>query len=126
MNRAEQFRFSDFTRSNYRKLLGLAKQRYVFRSFENFIRGESFVLWRHDVDFSMHAAARLAEIEHDEGVQATYFVHLHNEFYNLLESTTWARLKRIIAQGHSIGLHFDAHFYRAVSKDGMLEKFLPL
>ena len=69
------------------------------------------VLWRHDVDVSMHRAARLAEIEAERGVVATYFVNPRSVFYNLLEPEIEVLLRRIRSLGHEIGLHFDAGAY---------------
>ena len=65
------------------------------------------VLWRHDVDVSMHRAARLAEIEAERGAVATYFVNPRSAFYNLLEPEIEVLLRRIRSLAHEIGLHFD-------------------
>ena len=111
MQNSKKYHFADFTRSNYRRLLKLAAQSYVFRTFQNYKPGERFVLWRHDVDFSIQAAKKLAVIESEEGVRATYFFHLHNTFYNLLEKENTSCVREIIAAGHEIGLHFDPEFY---------------
>jgi len=110
---ASLYHFADFTRANYRRLVVLAKERFTFRTFTSFSETERFVIWRHDVDFSPHSARRLADIEAEEGVVATYFLHLHNEFYNLLERDIAKCVKAIISRGHRIGLHFDHHYYHA-------------
>jgi hypothetical protein len=102
----------DFTYDNYRQLLRQAKQKYVFRGYTTFSREERFVLWRHDIDLSMHSARNLARIEFEEGVAATYFVNLHSEWYNALEQEISNRLHDILRCGHEIGLHFDSHYYR--------------
>lgn len=123
MNDAERYHFADFTRANYRRLIRLAGDRYRFRTFTSFDRAERFVLWRHDVDHSPHGALRLARIEAEEGVTATYFFHLHNSFYNLLEPEIARRVREILALGHSVGLHFDSHFYD-IERAADLEKHL--
>lgn len=110
--KADPYHFADFTRDNYRHLLQLAQQSYAFRSYTNFNPQERFVLWRHDVDFSPHGARRLAKIEAEEGIVTTFFFHLHSEFYNLLEQEISDCVRYIIAMGHSIGLHFDTHYYK--------------
>ena len=66
------------------------------------------MLWRHDVNVSMHRAVRLAEIEAESGVVATYFVNPRSAFYNLLEPEIEILARRIRSLGHEIGLHFDA------------------
>jgi hypothetical protein len=120
---AERYHFADFTRSNYRRLLHLAREQYVFRTFTDYQPDERFVLWRHDVDLSMHAALKLAEIEAEENITATYFLHLHSEFYNLFEKEVFDCVKAVAAFGHALGLHFDTHF-SAVSDESELEKQL--
>lgn len=79
------------------------------------------VLWRHDVDVSMHRAARLAEIEAERGVVATYFVNPRSVFYNLLEPEIEVLVRRIRSLGHEIGLHFDAGAYSTatLTSDGL-------
>lgn len=109
---AERYHYADFTRDNYRRLLRLAKERYRFRAYtEISAADEPFVLWRHDVDMSVHSALRLARIEAEEGVSATYFMHLHSEFYNLLERSVADCVQGILSAGHRLGLHFDAAYY---------------
>jgi len=121
-----RYNFSDFTTTNFRKLMQLAKkENYSFRTFTNFDKRGKFVLWRHDVDFSMHRARKLARIEADENIKATYFLFLHSEFYNLLEKEITDCVVDIIKTGHEIGLHFDVSYYR-INDEKSLEKYLLL
>jgi hypothetical protein len=100
--------FIDFTEDGFRALLRQLKQRvYRFASYGD-TGSDRHVLWRHDVDFSMHRAARHAEIEAEERAKATYFLNPRCNYYNLLEPETAALVKRIISAGHEIGLHFDS------------------
>lgn len=113
--------FSDFTEDNYRRLLRLAKSRYRFAGYRE--AGEQgVVLWRHDLDASMNRSLRLAEIERDEGVTATYFLFPRCLYYNLLNPLTHALVLRIIAMGHEIGLHFDpTHYGKGLTKGQLVE-----
>ena len=120
---AERYHFADFTRENYLRLLRLARGTYTFRTFADFDRSERYVIWRHDVDFSMHAALKLAQIEADEGLRTTYFLHFHSEFYNLLERGVSDCVRAIAALGHTLGLHFDPHYY-GVTTEPELERLL--
>lgn len=119
----KNYHFEDFTEENYRNLLRLCKKNYRFILFdEHYAEGKN-VLWRHDVDLSVHRARRLAQIENEENVHSTYFIHLHNEFYNALEKETAACIFEIIECGHQIGLHFDPNFYSldtALGNEGLL------
>jgi hypothetical protein len=110
-SRAERRHFSDFTRRNYRRLLRMAKSQYRFRTYSTFRPGTRSVVWRHDLDFSTQAALKLALIEADEDVQATYFVLLHGNFYNPLDQANTSCLRQIQRLGHEIALHFDAAYY---------------
>ncbi len=106
----EEFYFSDFTELNYKELLRLAKLRNgTFCTYQDYFEKkiESPIIWRHDIDFSIHRAVKLAEIEADEGIKSTYFIHFNSMFYNVLEKENIERVKNILQMGHEIGLHFD-------------------
>ncbi len=104
--------YADFTEERYRELLRSARASYRFISFPDAHRaGAGSVLWRHDVDLSVHRALALARIEAEEGVHATYFVYLHSPFYNALEDEVAKRVLGIVALGHDVGLHFDPSFH---------------
>jgi hypothetical protein len=123
MTVAERYHFADFTRANYRRLLELAIKTYRPRTYTTFDRDERFLLCRHDVDYSPQSALRLARIEAELGVVSTYFLHLHNTFYNVLEQPVASCVREILGLGHALGLHFDSHFYGIESAD-RLDHFL--
>lgn len=113
----------DFTVAHYRELLAMAKARYRFAGYQEIAFDRPFVLWRHDCDFSLNRSLRLAEIEHEHGVKATYFVNPHSEFYNPLESSQARLVTKIASLGHDIGLHFDAAYYN-VRSDAELDQLV--
>jgi hypothetical protein len=103
--------FAEFTEDGYRSILKqLQRGGYRFSGFRDRGAGREALL-RHDVDFSLHRAARLAEIEAEEGAFATYFLNPRCEFYNLLEPGMANLLDRITAAGHELGLHFAGEAY---------------
>lgn len=115
-----KYRFDDFTLKNYKKLLKLAiSQNYDFTSFNYDKVYSNKLIWRHDIEFSVDLALEMAKLEKELGVKANYFIQLHSPFYNTLEIKTFSKLKQIIALGHYIGLHFDAHFYQVVNKKAL-------
>lgn len=122
-----EYRFADFTLDNYERLLMLAKENYEFNFFSfnevEFLR--KAILLRHDIEFSVPIALRMAEIENDLSIRATYFIQLHGDFYNVLEKRTFEQLKRIEALGHQLALHFDAHFWD-IKKEDQLNQFLEI
>src|SRR5579884_2125901 len=102
-----------FTYAGYRELLrDYAAAGYRFGAFaEAPARFEAdappVVLMRHDIDFDLSAARRMAELEAEEGVRATYFFLLRTEHYNLLSRDGSSEVLRILELGHHLGLHFD-------------------
>jgi hypothetical protein len=66
-------------------------------------RGDVFL--RHDVDLSLDAALRMAELEAGLGAHATYFLMTESVFYNLASPEGVAALERLRELGHRIGLH---------------------
>ena len=114
-----RYRFDDFTLSNYRRLVELAKENgFEFSFFDrDYASAGKILLWRHDVEFSPHVALRMASIEHACGVKATYFFQLHSEFYNLLEREVTQIALDIRSMGHEVGLHFDSHFFDVQSEE---------
>jgi peptidoglycan/xylan/chitin deacetylase (PgdA/CDA1 family) len=69
--------------------------------------GGPTVYLRHDVDWSPRKARRLAAIEADRGVTATYFFLVSATAYNPLDGETRAAIEAIAAAGHAVGLHVD-------------------
>lgn len=120
---AERYNFADFTEASYRDILENAARRYAFEPFGTEADGPH-VLWRHDVDFSVHRALALAQIEAEVDVRATYFLLLHSPFYNLLEDAVRDRAIAILELGHALGLHFDAGFYGGIDTSEELERRL--
>ncbi|WP_417782640.1 hypothetical protein [Terasakiella pusilla] len=68
------------------------------------------IVLRHDVDFSMDHALRIAEVEARWGLKSTFFVMLRSPMYNLWSRQNTRFLAAIRDLGHEVGLHFDAAF----------------
>lgn len=114
----ENYNYDDFTEANYRKLIRMAKRKWSIISYQQYkILGKA-CLWRHDVDFSINRALKIASIENAEEIRTTYFIHLHSVFYHPLDPESADKIKQIIAMGHNLGLHFDVQFYRDLSFAG--------
>jgi hypothetical protein len=63
------------------------------------------LLLRHDVDLSLDAALRTAELEAEHGARATYFLMTESVFYNLASHEGRDALERLRSLGHRVGLH---------------------
>ena len=94
-----------FDLAHYRELLDAARGGgYRFAFFEGDPQpGE--VLLRHDVDLSLDAALRMAELEAAADFAATYFLMTESVFYNLASEEGRAAVERLRALGHRVGLH---------------------
>jgi hypothetical protein len=103
--------FEEFTETAYGRFLEAAQRTWQIAPFTDYNCAGRLCLWRHDVDMSVHRALRLATVEAGRGARATYFVHLHSEFYSVFEPEITSRLRAIHALGHDVGLHFDPVFY---------------
>lgn len=117
-NFAEKYHFSDFTLVNYRTLLLLASNQYSFHFFDEAYINRSILL-RHDLEFSVPIALKMAHIEAELGIKATYFVQLHSEVYNTLEKDNIKSILEIKNLGHQIGLHFDSLFWNVETEEQM-------
>jgi hypothetical protein len=109
-----------FDLAHYRELLQAAQAGgYRWASFEDEPRDGDLIL-RHDVDLSLDAALRMAELEAEQGAAATYFLMTESVFYNLGSSEGRAAIERLRGLGHRVGLH-------AVWPDATLdERFEPV
>jgi len=103
--------YSDFTEHAYTEMLRTLKgANYSFARFAERPTGRHALL-RHDVDYSIHRAVRIAEIETEEQVVSTYFLMVRSRFYSLAEPETAKLVTRLLAGGHDVGLHFDGEIY---------------
>ncbi len=123
---AEKLRrdFEDFTEEHYRRILRTAKEGYEFAFLGDRVPKKPHIVLRHDVDFSVHRALKIAEIEGEYGVASTFFVRIHSEFYNLFERGIFEKIKKIAKLGHRIGLHFEGEFFTKIEGRKELEEKL--
>jgi hypothetical protein len=107
-----------FDVDHYREILEAAHAGgYSFKPFgENPERGDLFL--RHDIDLSLDAALRMAEVEAELGVLATYLLMTESVFYNLASSEGATAVERLRELGHAVGLHA---VYPTVELDGRFD-----
>jgi hypothetical protein len=106
----------DFSLEGYRELLSaLTDEGYSFCGFEEIderlAEKRPFVVLRHDIDISLRPALEIARLEHERGIQATYFVLLRSPFYNVLSRSNAEIMSQIHGYGHQIATHVDLTFY---------------
>ena len=93
-----------FTYAEYERFLERLAGREVV-PLREFARGAGDLALRHDVDSRLDSALRLARLEHDRGLRATYFV-LHTAPY-WDDDDLVPRVRRLQELGHEVGLHND-------------------
>lgn len=101
-----------FTYDAYRSLLMLLQSHgYEFTDYHEWRKFSRCVILRHDLDFDISRAVKIAKIEADVGARSTYFVLVHSDAYNALSFRNVKILKQVLHYGHDIGLHFDEMSY---------------
>ena len=127
MTNREKYHFDDFTLENYQRLIRLAKEngfQFILHK-DVFVPERKDIIWRHDVEFEPDIALRMAIIEHEEGVVASYFFQLHSPFYNLFDEHYSRAFQRIASLGHHVGLHFDCRYW-GIDSEKQLDEYITL
>jgi hypothetical protein len=66
---------------------------------------ERRIYLRHDVDYSLEMALRLAEVNAELGIRGTFCVLLRSQIYNLLSDRSLSALEKMAGLGQHLGLH---------------------
>lgn len=107
---------SEFSLEGYLALIdAIRAQGYQVKRYEDASSSSRHLILRHDIDFDLDRAVRMAEAEAEAGVSATYFILLRTEMYNALSGDGAQAILRLAALGHDVGLHFDATLYSPTS-----------
>ena len=95
-----------FSYAEYRNIITLVKHNLPIMDFSE-VSDEvnSFCVLRHDIEFSIDRAYKLAKIEKELGVVSTYTVQVRNNTYNALSEKNINLISKIRNLGHHIGLH---------------------
>lgn len=90
----------DFTYDAYYDFMSLLQKKYTMIPLcEVSDTNAPFIILRHDVDASLEATLKMAEIERKLAIRSTYFVLFSHKLYNLLEKDSLSTLKRISGLG---------------------------
>ena len=66
---------------------------------------------RHDVDYCVESALKLACIEEEMGVTSTYYFLMDSDCYNPFSKRSRDLIHQIVGMGHEVGIHFDVCGY---------------
>jgi len=115
----------NFSFGHYKNTLSLAKEKgYIFSNFCTFEEEKSdvdVILLRHDIDHSPLKALEFAKIESELGIKSTYFVRVHSNSYNSYGFKVYTVLKKILALGHELGLHYENIDFAEVTNEDSCE-----
>ena len=97
-----------FSYSEYKDIVNMVKKHLPIVDFKDVYENNipKFCVLRHDIEFSVDRALKMARIEIDElDVKSTYTVQLRNNTYNALSQKNIEAIGEIEEMGHYIGLH---------------------
>jgi hypothetical protein len=101
----------DYRFARFKEFLEVIKgDKYSILTFSDYDAGiinteKVNVILRHDVDISLKRTIRMAEIQKELGVVATYFFRLHAEKYSFEDAIPV--IKQLVESGFKIGLHYE-------------------
>jgi hypothetical protein len=110
----------EFTHESYLALLAYLRELgYTVGSFHDVLRQQpdSYVIHRHDIDFSLARGVELAALDQQGGVTSTFFVLLTSPYFNVLSAEGTQQVRAIAAMGHEIGLHIDLTGFELLDPD---------
>jgi hypothetical protein len=95
-----------FSYNEFKNLIGIVKQNLPIVDYKDVKDNtERFCILRHDIEFSIDRAYKLAKIEKELDVVSTYTVQVRNNTYNALSEKNIDLISKIKELGHHIGLH---------------------
>lgn len=98
-------KIANFSYFEYQEILNHYKNIIIdFKNIEE--NSKSFCILRHDVEFSLERALKIAQIDKDNGIKSSFFVQVLNNAYNPLSVISTQIIKEIESYGHYVGLHF--------------------
>ena len=95
-----------FSYNEFRNLINMVQQHLRIIDYKDVKDNtKKFCILRHDIEFSIDRAYKLAKIEKELGVVSTYTVQVRNNTYNALSEKNINLISKIRNLGHHIGLH---------------------
>ncbi len=93
----------DFTLAKYKELCNIIS-RYRFITVEEYLKShpvDGFIILRHDVDRKPKNALKMAELEYNLGISATYYFRYSSGVFDK------DIIRSISVMGHEIGYHYE-------------------
>lgn len=111
-NTGEVLKYEFFNYKSLEKFLVGIRDRYPIMLFSQYSdSGNSGILLRHDIDYNVEKAYKMALVENMCGIKSTYFVMMSCYTYNPFAEENRIMLRKMAFLGFEIGLHFDPAIY---------------
>ena len=95
-----------FSYNEYKNLIEIIRKYLSIIDFSEVSNNtRRFCVLRHDIEFSIDRALKLAILENEIGIKSTYTVQLRNNTYNALSEKNITAIQEIKKLGHKLGLH---------------------
>ncbi|MBQ7557369.1 MAG: hypothetical protein IJT00_04830 [Lachnospiraceae bacterium] len=95
-----------FSYDDYRKMLEAIKETGLACSYREALTRDSWIIMRHDVEFSVERAWELSKVERSMDFTSYFFFQWTNNSYNILSRRNMDMVKDMHERGERIGLHF--------------------
>lgn len=95
-----------FSYQDYKEMIKIIKSTGLQASFLEALHRDSFIVMRHDVEYSVERAYALAKVESSLDFTSTFFFQWTNNSYNLLSRKNRDMIRDMHERGQNIGLHF--------------------
>jgi len=107
-----------FKFSHYEQTLqsAIAKGYKIIKLINYKINRNKIIFLRHDVDFDLSQALKIAQIERSLGINSSFFIRMHGN-YNPFSFNNYLIIKKIQSMGHEIGLHHELGFAKFTNED---------
>lgn len=95
-----------FSYEDYREIIRIIQSTGRHANYAEAFGKDSFVIMRHDVEYSVERAYELARVEQSMDFVSTYFFQWTNNSYNILSRRNMDMIKDMHERGQHVGLHF--------------------
>ncbi len=98
----------EFSYSGYFHLVDVLREKgYSICSYDDCDETKRGAILRHDIDYSLEKARKMAVAEGERSIRSTYLLLVSCDFYSVFSLKGQRIIDSILDSGHEIGLHFD-------------------
>ncbi|MCR5798952.1 MAG: hypothetical protein K6G69_02660 [Lachnospiraceae bacterium] len=95
-----------FSYDDYKEIIRICKSSGRYMDYKKAMTSDSFVIMRHDVEYSVERAYQLSKVEESMDFTSTFFFQWTNNSYNILSKRNMDMIKDMHERGQRIGLHY--------------------